>query len=113
MLTVYFQFGRKDIMRNQTVTCDFCGRAITGPFVVVEIKAGNAELVTRVPELRDACPECSDRINEVGREAVAFAPGAAADRSDVGTDAANEVRRQNGLTSVGTVLWACTMIFTT
>ncbi len=52
-------------MRNQTVTCDFCGRAITGPFVVVEIKAGNVELVTRVPELRDACPECFDQAENI------------------------------------------------
>ena len=78
MLTVNFQFGRKHIMRNQTVTCDFCGRAITGPFVLVEIMAGNAVLVTRVPELRDACPECFDRINEVGRQTAEFTPGAAA-----------------------------------
>jgi hypothetical protein len=84
MLTVNFQFGRKHIMRNQTVTCDFCGRAITGPFVVVEIKADNAELVTRVPELRDACPECSDRVNDVGRQNGEYALGRAAASPAVG-----------------------------
>jgi hypothetical protein len=65
MQTVSFYFERKGSMRNQTVTCDFCNRPVTGPFVVVEIKAGNAELVTRAPESRDACPECFDRINSV------------------------------------------------
>jgi hypothetical protein len=68
MLTVNFHFGWKGIMRNQTVICDFCGRPVIGPFVVVEFKAGNAELVTRVPESREACSECFDRINEVGRQ---------------------------------------------
>jgi hypothetical protein len=55
-------------MRNQTVICDFCGRPVIGPFVVVKIEAGNAELVARVPSSRDACPECFDRINEVGHQ---------------------------------------------
>ena len=66
MLTVIFKFDRESIMRNQTVIYDFCGRPVIGPFAVVKIEAGNAELAARVPNSRDACPECFDRINDVG-----------------------------------------------
>jgi hypothetical protein len=71
-------------MRNQTVICDFCGRPVIGPFVVVKVEAGNTDLVNRVANSRDACPECFDRINEVGRQTAAFAPGAAPVGSAVG-----------------------------
>jgi hypothetical protein len=77
MLTVSFHFDRKGIMRNQTVICDFCGRHVIGAFAVVKIEAGNAELVARVPGSRDACTECFNRINEVGRQNAAFESGAA------------------------------------
>jgi hypothetical protein len=55
-----------------------------GAFAVVKVEAGNTELVARVPESRDACPECFDRINEVGRQTACFAPGSATGGPAVG-----------------------------